>query len=259
MNAKSICIILACCVLVTSLIWCYKKIKNEGYREPLITFLTEDQAKSFLYSDIDNYLRNLTEPNLHALGADSHQECLEKWLDSCDNWKPREQEKLKEALAIVTFNLRNNLKDEVFLKQLQGIDWQFAKTIHPYYMDGLPHTRGDIIWLTDKVIALTDPERLARLLLHEKTHIWERKFPKVMKAWMDKQGFTPVGNISEDPSYRQNPDLDDKIYVDKHNRKMFVKFNSTKPRNLMDVSYSINHELEHPYEALAYRMEKYVE
>ena len=258
MKAKGICLILLSLVIVTSLIWCFKKIQNESFQAPSIYFLDENAARNFLYSDHDGYLANLTQANLHALDAATKEDLLAKWIHSCDPFSHHEQEKLRQAVEIVEHSCGTNIKDEVFRKQLQKIPWQFAKTIFPYYLDGLPHTRGDIIWLTDKVIATSDVERLAKLLMHEKTHIWERKFPKAMSAWMQSQGYAPVGKTIDDVLYRQNPDVNDTIYVDKHNRKMHVRFKHAKPSGLGDVEYTLNYTQEHPYEALAYKMETFV-
>jgi hypothetical protein len=250
--------LLALLVLITSLIWCYHRIRKEQYKVPVIKFLNTEQAKDFLMGDYDGYLGKLTPMNVYALGVDGKDTLREKWVTSVDAFSKEEKEKLSIAIELAENAIRT-IHDEKFRKQLQSIDWQFAKTIHPYYLDGYAHTRADMIWLTDKLIAIYSIPRLARLLVHEKTHLWQRKHPKAMRAWNRDQGFTPIGKLSDVHMSRQNPDLDDYLYADKQGRKMMVIFNKEFPRDLSDVTFTLGVKMEHPNEALAYQLEKIVE
>lgn len=249
--------LLALLVLIAGLVYCYHRMHKERYKLPNVRMLEKGQTQDFLMYDYDGYMLKLTPINVYALGVSNKDTLREKWVSSADGFHENEKEKLMAAVQLAEEAIQT-IQDETFQKQLRSIDWQFAKTIHPYYLDGYPHTRADLIWLTDKVIALYDIRRLAKLLVHEKTHLWQRKFPKAMRAWSREQGFVPIGKLSDVLMYRQNPDVDDTLYADKQGRKLMVTFNKEYPRDLADVSFTLGVKYEHPYEALAYQLEKIV-
>ena len=245
--------------LVLLVCWLTIHRKRELFQRVTCTYLTDKETKEFFVKDSDSYLDKLTQVNVHALGAADKDILLDKWIQSTIPFTPEEMGKLQAAAQLVNDNVAKYIKDEVFRDQVQSVKWKFAKTIHPYYLDGLPHTRGDVIFLTEKVIALADIPRLARLLMHEKAHIWERMFPEAMEKWMSKQGYQVVGKVSEFPQTRMNPDVDDFIYKDKLGLTMTVNFTSEYPAGLADVTFSgSGAKKEHPFEVFAYRMERYI-
>ena len=241
--------------IVAGVFWISLRKRAELYTPAPTSFLTREQTAQFLWTDSDGFGRGLNDVNLEACGVIHHQDLLDKWKSAAAEWKPAEIDKLRDACTLADYAINTKLKDP-FKAQLAAIGWQFAKTLHPYFCDGLPLTRADIIFLTDKTVANTDVKRLAQILVHEKVHIWERKYPEEIAGWIERHNFRKSHRQADEPLARSNPDIDEWVYVDAQQRPRVTLFNSTKPRDLHDVQYS--QELEHPYEVLAYTVQKIV-
>jgi hypothetical protein len=241
--------------IIAGVFWISLRKRAEMYQPCPINFLSKEQTQAFLKDDSDGYGRSLNASNLEACGVIHHQDLLDKWQSAAAEWKPAEIKKLQDACTIADYAINTHLKDP-FKAQMNSISWQFAKTLHPYFCDGLPLTRADIIFLTDKNVADTDLKSLAQILVHEKVHLWERKYPEEMQGWMERHQFVRSHPESHDPLARSNPDTDGWIYRDAQNNVRVVQFRSLQPRDLFDVNYI--RELEHPYEVLAYTVQKIV-
>ena len=231
--------------------------KAEQYKPTQIYFLTHDQTQHFLLHDSDGYGASLNKVNLHAAGVINYRDLIDKWSTAASEWKPFEIQKLKDAAQIADFHINTQLKDP-FKSQMNHIEWQFAKTMHPYFCDGLPLTRSDIIFLTDKVVAQSSLKRLAKILIHEKSHIWSRKFPGEMQGWVERKGYKKLQRVSDDGLQRSNPDIDEWIYLHPKGNVAGVRYNSATPKDLFDVQFYDQKE-DHPYEIFAQAVEKIIE
>jgi len=232
------------------------KKKAEEYKPTATTFLSKQQTQHFLQTDPDRYGASLNTTNLEACGVINYRDLLDKWQSAAAQWKPEEIKKLQDAALIADFHINTKLKDP-FKAQLAAIDWHFAKTLFPFFCDGLPLTRTNIIFLTDKTVAEADTKRLASILVHEKVHIWERMYPEEMEGWIERKEFKKYRPIREDAFARANPDVDEWIYVDKNNQQRVIHFNSLTPKDLHDIRFH-SPSIEHPYEVLAYAVQKIV-
>ena len=250
---KMIISVLLGLIVISFVIWLSMKKKSENFKPIETFFIPMAETQRLLKTDFDGYAKQYDAVNLEACGVPDHEDLLAKWVNSVQDWKPAEFQRLKDASQIADYAINTKLKDP-FRAQINSIPWQFAKTIHPYYLEGLPHTRGDIIFLTDKILQLYSPKQLASLLLHEKAHVWQRKYPEEIQGWIERHNFQKVHPISSEPLYRMNPDEDGWIYVNSSEYKLGTKFKNAQPKDLFDVYYS--RELEHPYEQFAYRIEK---
>jgi hypothetical protein len=233
------------------------KKKTEDWKQIPTDFLNQSMTYNYLLKDYDGFGKQLNTVNLEANGVTNYEDLLDKWSKSSMNWTKAELHKLKTASHIADIMIQTKLNDP-FKSQMSNINWQFAKTMHPYYMDGLPHTRGDIIFLTDKIVAFMPEQKLAELLIHEKTHIWQRKHPDEMSGWMERMKFTKVHKTSEDDLQRMNPDVDHHIYKNKNNQICGIRFKHSQPINLHDISGVYEYKNDHPYEQFAYSVVKTV-
>ena len=254
---KNIVYVLLGAIVVSFIVWVCLRKKKEDYKALPTVFLTKSQTAHFLLSDPDGFGKSLNKVNLEANGVVNHKDLIDKWTTSAAAWKPEEIQKLQDAAQIVDYNINTHLQDP-FKSQLNDISWQFAKTIAPYYLDGLPHTRADIIFLTDRDIGLASVEKLSKILLHEKIHVWERKHPEEIGGWIERKGFKKIKRISEDGLQRQNPDIDDFIYEDAKGKICGVRFKNANPRDLHDIQSNYDSSCDHPYEQFAYGMERYI-
>lgn len=223
-----------------------------------INVLSTAQVKRFLMDDADNFTRSLSRVNLVARGAylSPHEyirnvcvdiEHLTKTTASlfkapCDladtflsTWKPNPK------LHGITS------KDA---KTIAAIPWRIALTPQSYE-NGLPHTRANIIFLPLNNILAWPVESLAKTLLHEKVHVFQRMFPVNAIAASMRLGCTPVVLKSFDSMLRSNPDIGGTFYIDKKGIIMSAKFRSDRPGGLEDVTISSSMG-EHPYETMAY-------
>lgn len=252
---RTVCFILFGLLVFAGILFLAMKKKNEESYASQPVFLTGAQVKHFFQNDFDGFGKSLNRINLEANGVFSQRDLFDKWQSAATDFTPDEMEKLRIASGLADLAIKKNLKDEVFSKQLEVIDWQFAKTIHPYYLDGLPHTRYDIIFITDKIIGTTSIEKLATVLLHEKAHIWERKHPEEMEAWMERTGFTKVKLVSDDGLQRRNPDINEYIYANVDGKLLGIRYSNAYPKSLHDINEGYKVANDHPYEQFASRIE----
>ena len=244
----------ASALLSTIVYMCFESQKETyNYKPAPVTYLTEQQTRHLILTDFDNFGHTLNPANLKASGVESLQECLEKWASSSTAWTTPQKTKIAQAVEEVQIKLRTiPAFSKSFQDQMNGIEWNVAATIYPYYLQGLPHTRGDIIFLTDKLVSTYSVAQLADILLHEKTHVWQRKFPEKMQQWMKMHGFELVGPA--DNLERRNPDNDGQIYKNESDQQLGVRFTSAYPKDMTDVVYS--EHLDHPYEQFASQVQE---
>lgn len=248
--------VLVSIVVFVGVLWLCMRKKTEEWKPVATNFMDHSMTFSYLHNDYDQYGKQLNQVNLEANGVSSYADLLDKWSKSAMSWTQAEIDKLKTASHVADILIQSKLKDP-FRSQLASIDWQFAKTMHPYYMDGLPHTRGDIVFLTDKLLAYMPEQKLAELLVHEKTHIWQRKHPDEMQGWLERMNFTKTHKTTDDELQRMNPDVDQFIYKNKHDELCGIRFKNNQPHSLHDIYDGVyEYKKDHPYEQFAYSVAK---
>jgi len=242
-------------IALAGIVWAMRQRKAEDFKVLPLSFLSAPQTAELLRTDFDDFAKKLNTVNLEACGVVSYEDLLDKWATSASDFTEEEQRRLREAAKLVDYTINTKLKSPL-KEQMQSLGWQFAKTTHPYYLDGLPHTRGDLIFLTDKVTLSYDPKRLAQILLHEKVHLWQRKFPQDLQAYLQRHSFQPLRLDTEDALQRMNPDTDGVIYQNAKGDVLGVRYTSPTPFSLRDVHYDLDKD--HPNEQMASRVEKLV-
>ena len=142
------------------------------------------------------------------------------------------------------------------------IRWKIGCMSSSRYEGGYPHTvKGTIILFKDifKIFKGVkgvkdknkDIKKIVQLLIHEKVHIYQRKYKKDMETYLSYHHFVP---ISKRKNGRANPDLDDIVYYNQKNGKKYESnYRRKRPKSIGDAT---NQRYEHPYEEMAYRIEK---
>lgn len=235
-----------------------KFIKNnnlENFKENNIKFFKKQETLDFLYNDEDNYIKNLSIIDLYARKVKNSNiyknNCMKCTTDFNKNQIDIITEASKEADKYL-----NNYNKLLNGKDIAKIKWNFALTQNNNnyeYEDGLPHTRKNIIFLSDKIIPNTISHNFINTLIHEKIHVYQRYNPKILENVINKMGFkkTSFKNIKQ----RSNPDLNNLIYINKNNQKLSCLYKNNKPSSINDViCLENNNLLEHPYELLAYNI-----
>jgi hypothetical protein len=147
-------------------------------------------------------------------------------------------------------NMRYFLRNTTNLDNLAKIPWKFAK-ISKNYENGMPHTRNGIIFLPGTGNNTSD---LAKVLLHEKIHLFTKAYPDETNDIIASHGFVKVPRTSFSLQFhRSNPDISKDAYFNAEMGKIFVsQYESSYPHNISNTKSSEVHE--HPYEWLAYNV-----
>lgn len=231
------------------------KILNNNIPNTEIIFLDKEAVNNFFIEDPDNYVLNLSKPDLIARKVNTPYEYIKNIVKYSANLSDDEKIKLTSAckLADVFFINNKHYVDPI----ISSISWTFAKIYGDYYENGYPHTRKNIIFLNDNIISNYSLCELGKLLIHEKIHVYQRYFPEKLENYMSN--FEKVKHRSFEPLIRSNPDLDEWIYAYKYNMEPLIAlYNSDSPNGLADITIlnsTINYE--HPYEFMAYDIIKH--
>ena len=235
-----------------------------------VSFLDRYSLQQFFRDDPDRYFNKLTQVNLIARGYDSVNSLIHDAVQSADDFSVKEQQHLREKCKLADKFLQQFNGMPYFpSKKVASMKWTFAKCVGILYEKGLPHTRQNIIFLYKHLIY--DPD-IVGMLIHEKVHVFYRVFPKDMKLWLHKNGYTIYKTLQDYPLARHNPDIDNIVYKDKKNNPILVEFTSKNPKSFDDVVYSVSKSNclnkrgepiikcvinEHPNETIAYTVSSF--
>ncbi len=224
-----------------------------------IRFLDKKETVHFFKSDKDDYIKNLTPFDVKAQKSKTKKEYQNKIIESADSFTPEERERIEKACKRADEALKRiNIPGFVGMKA-SNLDWNLALTRGRKYEDGLPHTRLDTIFLSELVLGVSD-DQMAKTMLHEKVHVYERLFPEDIEVWMKTQGYKPYKKWSDFKIARSNPDINEWSYLDPNGKPMVVLYKTHNPNSIHEVTYSGMQDPsnEHPYETLAYTLEEYL-
>jgi hypothetical protein len=216
-----------------------------------ITFLDYDAVKNFIIDDNDNYIKNLTEYDLIARNIKNTDDYINNITNCIKNFTLEEKNIISKACIqadkfLHTYN--NILNGKIIAK----IKWKFALTYYNNfeYEEGFPHTRNDIIFLSEKIIPKELNHNFINTLIHEKIHIYQRfnNIDNIIK----KLGF--IKHDTKKYNNRANPDLNNFLYTNSNNQLLQCIYNDN-PKSINDVvCLNNNHIYEHPYEYMAYKI-----
>jgi hypothetical protein len=141
---------------------------------------------------------------------------------------------------------------------LKNMKWKFGLTVGGEYEGGLPHTRDDYIMLSDSVLK-NDDTYLIGTFIHEKVHLYQRKYPESVEKYKDEYGMRRWKRKDVNDRVRANPDTDEYIYKTKDGQEMMSVYNEN-PKGLEDVKTypKEGQQNEHPHEKMAIQVEEMV-
>lgn len=224
-----------------------------------IRFLDKQETTHFFKSDKDDYIKKLTPFDIKAQKSKSKKDYQNKIIESADSFTLEERLRIEKACKRADDALeRINIPGFDGIKA-SNLDWNLALTRGRKYEDGLPHTRLDTIFLSELVLLSSD-DQIAKTMLHEKVHVYERLFPEDIEIWMRSQGYKPYKKWSDFKIARSNPDINEWSYLDPNGKPMVVLYKTHNPNSIHEVKYSGEQDPsnEHPYETLAYTLEQYL-
>ena len=238
-------------------------IKNEHYVNKVsIHFLSKEKTVQNLLDNQDRYFDKFFKKDLEVRNVSSIDEYKSIIKKSTCNFNNDEQDKIKQAISNITQKI-NKIKNiyykNINIKKLNQIPWIIGLICNNKYENGLPHTRNHIILLSRENINYYSMKKLEKTLIHEKIHIYQKKYPEEVNAYLDKMGFQKIKLREQNDNIRANPDLDNYIYQDKDHNTYKAVYN-TNATTLEDITYYPYDEQnwEHPHEKMAIEFENII-
>ncbi len=219
--------------------------------KPGIVFLSKQETADLLRRDEDGFVKSLGGPDLYARKAKTAEEYLASAVDSAADFSDEERRRITRLIERLDMARLPLEKYGMDASKFDRLPWRIAKA---GYEQGLPHTRGDTIFLSQEVVNRPDTE-LRSTLVHEKVHVYQKAYPNDVAPFVRIIGYRPIGSRKEDPLVRANPDLDDKVYRTMEGKVLGARYRSDRPKAIWDVQGDASSE--HPYEMIAYAVSEY--
>jgi hypothetical protein len=223
--------------------------EEEEKEKDSIHFLTKEEASKLLSEDKDEFYKTFFPADLYARKVQNINQYINLIKENgVNDFTQEEKQKIQQAISKSKRHLEQ-LSTPWFngKKASQGL-WNIAKSTS-LYEDGLPHTRGSVIILSEYNLQ-DDIEVLSKTLTHERIHIYQKKYPEEVKEYLLQQGFVIKRERKQEDLVRANPDVDNYIYIDeKNNAEIKCQYTSFTPQSILDVKNS-NQFFEHPFERM---------
>ncbi len=219
-------------------------------------YLSKEETSEFLLKDDDMYVSSMTLPDLHARSAKTHTQYLQNIASSSIDFTESEKTLLDNSTEKADLYLKTLESPYINNDLMKKIIWKFAITTDKKYEEGFPHTRDDIIFIDSFLLAFSE-DNLVKTLIHEKVHMYQRKYIELFQSILSKEGYILLKERKTIPLIRANPDLDKYIYKHPNGEIMMSIYNNSKPSSIMDTILQ-NGSMEHPFEEIAYNIRNIV-
>lgn len=184
-----------------------------------IYFINKNELKTIINKS--EFFNNMNKKDLKIRNVKNKEDYKKLYYESFKNFNFMEKINLWFIILkinILTFNYKN----------YRNIKWKFVK-IDKNIENGFPHTLED-------VIVLSNIPNNIDTLIHEKFHIYQRKYHKNIIILFNKLGFIEY-NKTNIPIFilenkRNNPDIE-KHYL-KDDRFLYIQLYNENPKNLTD-------------------------
>lgn len=221
--------------------------------------MSKGHVGDYIRRDPDGYFASFTRQDMSARQSVANSDNIEEYravaakaaIDVPVNDQKHLSWACRSADALIRANVEcfsvqgSNLVDR---DVLAALPWKIAMTKGAAYESGLPHTRGDMIFINDEVPGRTD---LVELLIHEKIHVYQRFHASSFVAALERIGFRKTKKLRKGmPRTRANPDLDQYVWAGPEGKRMFAVYTSDTPNSIYDSI--VEGQYEHPNEAVAY-------
>lgn len=218
----------------------------------MIIFLSKNKVCKLLKSNIQ-YYRSFTELDKKARKIDSVEDYLSIISKDCCNFNQKQKIKLIRCCEEADELLRDFSITGFDGKKASRIKWKIGCLKGNRYEEGFPHTVKDTIILFNHILKLSY-KNLVRLLIHEKVHVYQRKYKRDIEEYLYTNGFVHIYDRTDNNKIRANPDIDDRVFYCTKTRKRYeMEYRTMNPKSIDDTK-SRN---EHPFEEMAYKIEKY--
>lgn len=223
-----------------------------------IHVLCKKDAEHVLQQNADSYYETFTDVDLQLRGVANIEEYRHRIKDCCVEATVGDTFRIGWAVVRACFTLcRARMKTDWF----DSIKCAFSPwTIGIVddtgsYEDGIPHTRGEVIFITRETLRRPD---ITNTMMHEKIHTYQKTYPASVENYLRRFHFTPDinrrENISLNGEYvRANSDTNEVIYADK-NKVLLKAVYLPNAETIRDVQFTPcnSQYCEHPYERMVY-------
>lgn len=217
----------------------------------MIVFVPRDHLYHLISSNHAHFDR-FCASDWKARGVRNRDEYMQALDVGCfsDIQKQKLRASVKRAIKRVqTFNV------EWFHGEMVAkMPWKIGCVLSDTYENGLPHTVGDVIVLTADLVDEMSLHNLATLLIHEQTHVLQRLYPKYARNFLKSYQFRRLKRHTKHDGLRANPDTDGYLY-----ERLGVRYGFRYLTTVCSLS-SVRRrhpKYEHPYEEMAYLVEKF--
>jgi len=226
------------------------KLYKENYLDK-IEFLTKDNLYS-LISDTP-YYRSLSLEDMSVRYVKTAEEYIENISQAVCEFEEEDKQRLRKLAKKADEKMR-----EISISGFEGekaseMKWTFGCMKGKLFENGLPHTLDHVIILPQDIIILSD-ERLIRLLIHEKVHTYQKRYPEDVDVYLNDNNYQRVKKREDTDRIRANPDIDDWVY-EREGRLYAMTYNQN-PEKITDTVEK-DQRYEHPYEEMAIRISEF--
>lgn len=242
-----------------------------------VHYMSIQETSKFLKDDDDQYVKNFSKLDLYARNVNTINDYIENIQSKSSYFTEDEIQKLNNSTLIADkLLLKINLNEVHYFKYINfkdiaNIKWIFSKTNlkddekEINYENGYPHTRKNIIFLSNNVLE-NDEDELIKILIHEKIHIYQRNNEELFKSIIMKMGYIELTDdminsnaelLNKIKYKRSNPDINKKLYKKiSTNNISICTYTSNTPSGISDVIGDYYNE--HPYEEIAYELSEHI-
>lgn len=182
-----------------------------------IKLLSGKETSEFLRADRDGYVSRMTRMDFVARGMhpDVYIKTIAETALRTAPLSSIEQKKLFDCIQKADAFFYRCVRTPIDGTVVARMPWNIAFVSGQVYEHGLPHTRDDVIFLSTDILSVP-AEELARTLVHEKVHIFQRANIEAMEMWLAEnnyEAFDRIANRDFESDFRSNPDIGDWYYM----------------------------------------------
>ena len=225
-----------------------------------IRFLSKQDLAQVLIDNKDRYYDSFHQNDLKA----RHIQSIEEYHPIIQKSSCQGTRALKDRIVQAISSIESQLSKKgdttvhgIHLPSLLSTPWTIGFVCDKKYEYGYPHTRYNVIVLQVADCLKRSDKQLAQLLMHEKTHVYQKTHVNEMDDYLRNQGFKIIKQKQQkDIYYPANPDIDENLYEHLATKfKYYAKYRK-QPNGGQDIVYPDNQSKnEHPLEEIAYKME----
>jgi hypothetical protein len=246
-------------IIIFSIFFLINKFyKIEYYTNNNVIFINKDNLINILKQDNDNYYKSFFHNDLYARKITSIEQYYGYIDNSIINFTDEEKIKLLKCIKIANDKLSEIKLTWFDGKKASNILWKLGCIKGKLYENGLPHTRDDIILLSNDYLN-NNENKIIKTLIHEKVHIYQKIYHNDVNKYIEENKYTKLKIRTYNDNIRANPDLNNWIYMDKNNKINKALYNPN-PIDIEDITYypGTTQSSEHPYEKMAIDIENYI-